>query len=267
MLQALERGLEKFKVDYYLVGAVSRDVWMSGIHGITPRRGTKDFDFAVFINDKGIYEQLKQYLLDKEDFTDYKENAFVLIWKNGMQVDLLPFGAIEDDNRRVTVEGTGFTSVHVDGFREVYNQHLDSVELEGGQDFKVCSLPGYTLLKLIAWDDRPEARRDDITDISDILQHFFDMYRETIWNEHYDLFEADNFDPLTVGARVMGREIRKLTVSSATLHQRVQAILEVNTRDIANSPVADIMRQYFDNTVEDCVHLIREIKSGFEEVR
>ncbi len=34
MLSALERGFRKFEIDYYLVGAVARDVWMSGINKI-----------------------------------------------------------------------------------------------------------------------------------------------------------------------------------------------------------------------------------------
>ena len=34
MLTALERGLAKFKVDFYLVGAVARDVWMNAINKI-----------------------------------------------------------------------------------------------------------------------------------------------------------------------------------------------------------------------------------------
>ena len=32
MLTALERGLAKFRLDFYLVGAVARDVWMHGIY-------------------------------------------------------------------------------------------------------------------------------------------------------------------------------------------------------------------------------------------
>ena len=100
MLKALERGLEKFNIDYYLVGAVSRDVWMSGINSIPPKRTTGDIDFAVFINDKGIYEQLKEYLIKNENFSPFKENAFVLIWKDGTEVDLLPFGAVEDEDRK-----------------------------------------------------------------------------------------------------------------------------------------------------------------------
>jgi len=44
MLYALQRGLEKFGIDFYLVGAVARNVWMTGINNIAPRRTTGDID-------------------------------------------------------------------------------------------------------------------------------------------------------------------------------------------------------------------------------
>ncbi|MBX2951948.1 MAG: hypothetical protein KF870_05555 [Leadbetterella sp.] len=58
MLSALERGFEKFDIDFYLVGVVARDVWMSGINRIAPRRTTGDIDFAVLINDKEPMKRL-----------------------------------------------------------------------------------------------------------------------------------------------------------------------------------------------------------------
>ena len=42
LLFALERGFSKFGIDYYLVGAGARDVWMSGINKIHPGRTTSD---------------------------------------------------------------------------------------------------------------------------------------------------------------------------------------------------------------------------------
>lgn len=226
MLKALERGFKKFGIDFYLVGAVSRDVWMSGIYKIAPRRITRDIDFAIFINDKGIYEELREYLIKKEGFLQYSGNAFVLIWKEGTEVDLLPFGAIEDEGRSVTVKGTGYTTMHVEGFREVYEEQLPQIQLDDQHLFKICTLPGIVLLKLIAWDDRPEFRRDDIKDISDILNHFFEMYQEIIWDEHSDLFEEDkSHDLLMVAVRVMGREIKKIAKRNEELENRILDIL------------------------------------------
>jgi hypothetical protein len=35
LLEAFERGLIKFGIDYYLVGAFARDVWMKGVYNST----------------------------------------------------------------------------------------------------------------------------------------------------------------------------------------------------------------------------------------
>lgn len=264
MLSALERGFEKFGIDFYLVGAVARDVWMSGINKIAPRRTTGDIDFAVLINDKGIYEALKDYLIKTEGFQPTKENAFVLLWKDKTEVDLLPFGAIEDEEGKVTVQGTGYTTVHVPGFTEVYEEGLPELELAGDHQFKFCTLPGIVILKLIAWDDRPEARRDDINDISDILNHFFNMYDNEIWENHHDLFEEEA-DLKHIAAKVMGREMKKIAGRNEKLFARIEGILNANTDDMPNSKMAAIMIEYFENTVEDNVLLLQQLKNGFTE--
>jgi len=265
MLSALERGFQKFGIDFYLVGAVARDVWMSGINNISPRTTTGDIDFGVLINDKGTYEALKEYLIKTEAFHPTKENAFVLIWKDKTEVDLMPFGAIEDEDGKVTIEGTGYTTIHMPGFTEVYEEGLPELELEGRHRFKFCTLPGIVILKLLAWDDRPEVRRDDIKDISDILNHFFNMYDNEIWENHHDLFGENDADLKHIAARVMGREMSKIAKRNIKLFARIEGILNANTDDMPNSKMAAIMIEYFENTVEDNVLLLQQLKQGFTE--
>ncbi|HRO46462.1 hypothetical protein [Agriterribacter sp.] len=265
MLSALERGLLKFGIDFYLVGAVARDVWMRGIYKIAPRRTTGDIDFAVLINNKGEYEALKKHLIENEDFHPSHNNAFVLLWKSKMEVDLLPFGSIEDEEGSVTIEGTGYTTVHVPGFHEVYQDGLPVVEVEGKHSFKFSTLPGIVILKLIAWDDRPESRRDDIKDISDILNNFFTMHDEEIWNNHADLFSDESVELIHIAARVMGREMHKIASRNEKLFTRLEGILKANTTDAANSKMADIMIEYFDNTAEDNIRLLKQLRTGFIE--
>jgi predicted nucleotidyltransferase len=267
MLAALERGFAKFDIDFYLVGAVSRDVWLTGINNITPRRSTGDIDFAVYINDKGVYEALKEYLLTEEGFQPYRQNAFVLIYKDGTEVDLLPFGAVEDEDRRVTVQGTGVTSVHVDGFHEVYEDPLPQVEM-GEHTFKFCSLPGIVLLKMIAWEDRPDSRTSDIIDICDVLAHYFDMHSEEIYERHNDIFTEEGLEDASLtdlGARVLGREIRTIAQRDDKLLKRVMGLLEINAADAATSHMATIMVQYFNNTIEENLHTLQQLKQGLEE--
>lgn len=262
MLAALQSGLSQFGIDYYMVGAVSRNAWMSGLHQIAPRRTTTDVDFAVFINDKGVYEELKTYLIEKEGFSSYRENAFVLIWKNGLEVDLLPFGAVEDENRKVTVEGTGYTSVDVPGFKEIYEEPLPEIQVDQHR-FKCCTLPGIVLLKLIAWDDRPEIRRDDILDIADILNHFFDMYQEEIYASHLDLFENEDLELIDMAAIVMGRELYQIASRDKMVFDRIENILNSNTDKVATSRIAMIMTEYFRNTVEDNFKLLTRLREGY----
>ena len=263
LMWAQERGFDKFGIDFYLIGAVARDAWMNGINKIAPRRTTGDIDFAVLINDKGVYEQLKEYLINEEGFQPTRENAFVLI-KDNMEVDLLPFGAIEDEDCKVTVQGTGYTTVHVPGFKEVYEADLPKIELDGDHTFKFSTLPGIVLLKLLAWQDRPETRRDDIKDISDILNHLFNMYDNEIWENHHDLFDKEA-DLKLIATRVMGREMRKIALRNEKLFSRIEGILNANTNDLPNSKMAAVMIEYFDNTMEDNVLLLQQLKKGFTE--
>ncbi len=118
---------------------------------------------------------------------------------------------------------------------------------------------------MIAFDDRPEHRRDDIKDISDILNYFFDMYDEEIYTNHLDLFGEEEFDLKELAARVMGREIKKIAKRNLKLQNRMVSILERNTNNILNSNMAIVMVEYFKNTVEDNIRLLYQIKLGFEE--
>lgn len=264
MLTALERGFKKFAIDFYLVGAVARDVWMSAINDIPPSRITGDIDFAVFINDNGTYEALKNYLIETEGFHPYKGNAFVLVWKSFVQVDLLPFGEIEGKGSHVTVEGTGLIEVSVPGFKEIYDAGLPEAELEGKHHFKFCTLPGIVLLKLMAFEDRPEVRRDDIKDISKILKHFFDMYAEEIYTNHLDLF-GQNQELDILAAHVMGRDMAKIARLNEELFARISALLDKNTMSPATSDISKIMAEFFENTVQDSMEMLIEIKAGFLE--
>ena len=265
MLTALEKGLHKYGIDFYLVGAVARDVWMTAINDIPPSRVTGDIDFAVFINDKNTYADLREYLMNVEGFIPYKGNGFVLKWKNIIQIDLMPFGEIEAKPSNITVEGTGLTSLNMPGFKEIYDSGLPEAELEEKHRFKFCTLPGIVLLKLLAFQERPEIRRDDIKDISKILKHFFDMYADEIYEKHNDLFGDKDINLNWIAARVLGRDMGKIAQLNEDLFLRIKKILKKNTIDIHSSDIAKIMAEFFQNTIEENVKLLEQVKIGYLE--
>lgn len=264
ILDALERGFQKFEIDYYLVGALARDVWVGGINNIKLGRTTGDIDFAIMIDNEGTYESLKEYLTNQEGFYPSKENAFVLIWRGRTQIDLIPFGAIGDLEGRIKIEGTGMTTIYVPGFKEVFEQGLPELEIEDKYKFKFCSLQGIFLLKLIAWDDRPEKREKDIQDISHLLIHCFDMLQDEIYEEHNKLFE--NIESVNeIAAIVIGRKIRLVADRGTYVYQRIETILNNNTESAETSILAQKMSRYLNNTTEESLALLRHIKNGFND--
>ena len=258
---ALERGFIKFGIDFYLVGATARDVWMKGIHDLPPKRATSDIDFGIMIKDSFVFDDLKSYLIEEEGFIPSKGNEFVLIWKDKSQVDLIPFGDLESEGI-VTVKGTGFTSMNVEGFKEVYEQASEEIITED-QRFKVCTLPGIVILKLIAWDDRPEVRRDDIDDIAEIIKNYFHLNDEVIFEQHSDLF-TDDIELAEIASQFLGREIGKIVSGNPKLVERIKGILENGLNDDNN--LAELFASESDETIEYSKSLIFHIKKGIEEV-
>jgi predicted nucleotidyltransferase len=71
------------------------------------------------------------------------------------------------------------TSINVEGFQEVFDSASEEIKTES-QQFKVCTLAGIVILKLIAWDDRPEWRREDAGDIAEIIKNYYHFNYDTM---------------------------------------------------------------------------------------
>lgn len=226
MLTDLEAVFSKYDIDFYLVGAVARDIHLSVNDQLTSVRGTKDVDLAITIFDEVQYNKVKAELVETGLFEANEKEAIKLIYKNCIEVDLLPFGDIEQSNRNVTLTDPTFI-LNMPGFMEIY-PFVKDFELGNGQIIKVCSMEGIILLKLIANNDRPQ-RTKDITDIEHIIQTYFELYVDDIYMEHYEileLYDTKNADyiPL-VCARLIGRKIRIMLENSTELAQRIINIL------------------------------------------
>lgn len=261
VFEALENSFDKLGIDFYLVGAIARDTWFVK-NGIEPL-GTKDIDFAIYIPSKEDYKSLIDDLVKYENFNTSTENEFVVFSPDGTQVDLLPFGAIEIEGK-VMIDGIGLSKIAVNGFREVYKNGLEEIEFDNSQTFKVCSLPSIVILKLIAYDDRPEIRQKDIQDIRLILNHYFDIETELIYEQHNDLFENDRKLSI-IAARVIGRQIKIILNESKELENRIINILEAEVSDVKKSKIAELMVAGTEKSISSSITLLNELLKGIVE--
>ncbi len=135
VLETIQNAFDRLQIDFFVIGAVARDIWYAD-SGRTSRR-TKDIDFAVFVGNRDEYETIKQYLRETEGYQDIRGNSFVMLTPRGTQVDILPFGAIESDGG-VQIQGQGLTNIRVEGMLEVFEAGTKSVTTSGGREFRVA---------------------------------------------------------------------------------------------------------------------------------
>lgn len=250
----LEEAFKANDIDFYMIGAIARDIWYA--KGDEKFRTTKDVDFAVMIASKEDYQKVRDDLT-KKGFTNSTTNSFVVSSPSGLQIDLLPFGAIEID-AEVNFEGHGLTSIKVNGFQEVYSQGTEDVTLETGHQFKIATLPAIVLLKFIAYDDRPELRFKDARDIINIVDHYFNLQSELIYENHADLFgeESKGFTLEEISAAVIAREIKKMINENKALGLRLVKIISGHLELMENSALIRNMANESGKDIEQIAALL-----------
>lgn len=230
----IDEVLTKSGIPYYLVGvsAVALELLKSNIK---PSRGTKDIDFAIMLSSVSQFVDVLASL-ERKGFNKVK-NAPCTLYHERYEVviDLLPFGEVEEKDT------FNFTERHIDlhvlGFKEVLSESV-TIPIED----KIANIPplqGMIILKLVAWSDRPDERDNDLSDILLIIKSHSDVAFDEIVTDHYDTFIDNEYEPLLVSARVLGRKITPLIKKSERLQTRILTVLSKNTENIANSPIGD----------------------------
>ncbi len=184
IIKILEPVFQRVGINfYYLIGAAAKDIWYNK-QGIISRK-TNDIDFAILVADIEQFQQVKTILETEYNFNRVARNEFTLISNSGLTVDLLPFGNQVEINDGVLVNGIGLHNIKVNGFQEIAQSAVQEIQQEKGI-FRIATLPAIILLKLIAYDDRPEQRTKDAQDIAHIINVYFDIETTLFFDEHHD---------------------------------------------------------------------------------
>lgn len=157
---------------YLVVGATARDIVYHHRFGTPVKRATTDVDFGIQVRSWEEFESLSKMLVS-EGFKPEK-SAHRFFCPNNTQLDIVPFGSIEDDKASIQWPPNGEIEMNVLGFKEALEQaFLVEITNEPVLHIPVASPQGLALLKLIAWSDRDrDMRVRDALDIAYLLDHY-----------------------------------------------------------------------------------------------
>lgn len=260
-LQEITAACNRLQINYFIVGAIARNIWLASNE--EKPSGTKDIDLAVFVSRVEIYNDLRNILADEYGYRLISGNAFCLLTPTGQQVDLLPFGEIED-SEEVSIQGVGLTTINLEGFKEVFARGTLPVKI--GQDtYRSCSIAGIVILKMIAYDDRPEYRMKDVEDISSICNHYPIIEDENIWATHSDLYDTGKKHE-DISMVVLGREMNTLIGENTSLRGRISQIIQ-NAIDMHSQFIFLMIKNPEKETVDQKRNILKNIMRGVTDER
>lgn len=255
----IDEVMINMKCPYYLVG-VSAIALRIAHMGSKPPRGTKDIDFAVMVSSFEEYDEILHKLTSK-GFTKTESSWTLNHKKYDVVIDMMPFGKIEEaftidfDERQ--------SELHVLGFKEVLG-HPEHLQIEDKQVL-IPPFPGMLLLKLIAWNDRPEIRKDDLLDILRIIEYYYELNEDEILTDHYDTFvDAETFDKWLISAEVLGKKTIIYLSQSALLKKTVFEILKNNINAKEQSPILKSWARHNDWGIAYADKILQALLRGME---
>lgn len=229
LLTEMETVFSKFGIDYYFAGAFARDIQFQTKQGKSNFRKTDDVDLAVCISHEDRYNEVMEALEATGSFERDKKEIIKLHYRLGIEVDLIPFGEIENNKREVKLTKPIVFTLQMPGFAEsaAFTEEITSGKLK----LKTCPIEGLIMLKLISWDDKPE-RTHDLTDIDNIIDAYFDWNSDEVYEYHNDILNTyDDVEPAmwqkVISAHIIGRKMKPLLAGSPELFKRVNKILRM----------------------------------------
>lgn len=257
ILVRFRRIAEDQGVPFLLVGAAVQQLILVNHFNITPRRKTYDLDFGVMLPDWDCYVHLAWALKTSGGFEQniLRPHEFRYGQEKGNWIDIIPFGPIGQNNA-IAWPPERASIMNIIGYEDVFRA---AVEIDFGQDMciKSASLPGIVLLKLFAWNDRPE-REKDLVDIWLLMENYFlaGEVADKLHTKHSDLLNlpAEKFENL-VGARILGRDLVGLCS-----HSTYEALRELLDRECEKGDRSKILLEFERGAAS------REVNEPFDHV-
>ena len=140
------------------------------VYGLRPGRATRDIDFGIAVQSWDQFQSLKEQMIATGEFSvDLKAQQRLLYTDRSagfsVPVDLIPFRGVASADNLIAWPPGRDVVLNVAGFEEAWVSSIP-VNVEEGLTVRVASVPGLTLLKLVAWADRRLESNKDAADLT-----------------------------------------------------------------------------------------------------
>lgn len=224
ILEKLTKYFSKENIHFYLIGATARDIIMQ-LNDERSSRATHDLDIAIAISDWSEFKKVEDGIVKIEGFTKDSHQKQRFLYEDTFFIDIVPFGDVLTQDDKIFWPPEEEVAMSVLGFKEVRNTTKE-VSIDNELSIQIASLDGIFILKLVAWSERNLKGNKDADDIGFIINNYYTVNEDRIVEEHYDLFDFDDFDILIAGSRLLGRDISTLLSGFDATKNKIADILK-----------------------------------------
>lgn len=208
---AVKQAAGKLEMPFVVVGASARGLVLHFYYGAKIQRATIDVDFGVQVPNWIAFKALKQKLIEenfKETISQHR-----MLSPQGMPVDIIPFGPLQDGDANISWPPKGDEIMNVLGFQEACDHSVTArIQYEPPIDIPVAAPQGMALLKIIAWINRGAGnRKKDAKDLCYLLSAYemIPAISKAMYEDE-KLMVAYDWDNCLAGAYLLGKDARKI---------------------------------------------------------
>jgi predicted nucleotidyltransferase len=267
VLQAIKEAADSLSIAFFVVGAAARDIILEHCYNVKPHRATLDVDLGVEVADWDQFNELSKTLISTGKFSDTKEPQRLLY--NKSPVDIVPFGPIVNEDKKVSWPPEHEIFMSILGFKEAYEDSI-TVRLSNNSllDIKLPTLPGLALMKLISWNEKYPNRSKDAEDLLFILNNYEKVVFHRLYEKESSLLEEEDFDVRIASIRLFGQDM--VNIADPETLKKIKEILEHETGEQSRYRlIQDMIKgsMEVENKFEDVLNMLEKLKTEIMEVK
>ena len=241
----------------------ARDIVLHYGHDARIQRATTDINFGIQVPDWPAFEALKKNLLESGFSKSPAQHR--VISPGNVQVDIVPFGQVEDADSNIAWPPNGDLIMNALGFQEVCdNAKIVRIQDNPFVDIPVATPEGMEVLKLIAWIDRTiDLRGKDAKD----LLYLFTTYEKipTISNglhENQNLMEGYGWDIELASAYQLGVDAE--TIAEKQTYDAITGLFNGDHKNLTVELLVEEMCEKIDREYDRNEELTNAFIDGFK---